>query len=56
VLSEVVAGDHFMIVGSIEELVPGDGEALLFRGGKFGEFSQWPAPAPAGTPAPTGKA
>ena len=48
VLSEVVAGDHYMIVGSIEELVPGDREALVFRGGKFGEFTEWPAPAPTG--------
>lgn len=46
VLSEVVAGDHYMIVGSIEELVPGSGDALLFKGGKFGDFNQWPAPAP----------
>ncbi|GAA0521607.1 hypothetical protein GCM10011581_12250 [Saccharopolyspora subtropica] len=45
VLSEVVAGDHYVIVGSIEELVAGQGEALLFRGGKFGEFTLWPTPA-----------
>jgi flavin reductase (DIM6/NTAB) family NADH-FMN oxidoreductase RutF len=56
VLSDGAPAPHYMIVGSIEELVPGDGEALLFRGGKFGEFTQWPAPAPAGTPAATGKA
>lgn len=48
VLSEVVAGDHYVIVGSIEELVVGEGEALMFRGGKFGEFTQWPTPAPNG--------
>ncbi|GAA3695416.1 flavin reductase family protein [Arthrobacter ginkgonis] len=48
VLSEVVAGDHYMIVGAIEELVPGEGEALMFRGGKFGEFTLWPTPAPTG--------
>ncbi|MCY1160185.1 MAG: oxidoreductase [Citricoccus sp.] len=53
VLSEVVAGDHYMIVGSIEELILGEGEALMFRGGKFGEFTQWPAPVP--TAATTGK-
>jgi len=41
VLSEVVAGDHYMIVGSIEELIPGEGEALLFKGGKFGDFNLW---------------
>lgn len=50
VLSEVVAGDHYMIVGSIEEITPGVGEALMFRGGKFGEFTMWQ------TPTPTGKA
>lgn len=54
VLSEVVAGDHYVIVGSIEEIVPGQGEALMFRGGKFGEFTLWPAPA--ATPASSGKA
>jgi flavin reductase (DIM6/NTAB) family NADH-FMN oxidoreductase RutF len=48
VLAEVVAGDHYMIVGSIEELIPGEGDALLFRGGKFGEFNMWETPAPAG--------
>lgn len=46
VLSEVVAGDHYMIVGSIEALVPGSGDALVFRGGTFGEFTPWPAPTP----------
>lgn len=44
VLSEVVAGDHYVIVGSIEELVVGDGDALMFRGGKFGEFNLWQTP------------
>ena len=48
VLSEVVAGDHYVIVGSIEELVAGEGEALMFRGGEFGEFTLWPTPAPHG--------
>lgn len=47
VLSEVVAGDHFVIVGSIEELAAGDGEALMFRGGEFGEFTLLPAPVSA---------
>jgi len=46
VLSEVVAGDHFMIVGAIESMSVGEQEALLFRGGKFGEFNLWPTPAP----------
>lgn len=45
VLSEVVAGDHYMIVGGINAMHATDSEALLFRGGKFGEFNLWPAPA-----------
>ncbi len=44
VISEVVAGDHYVIVGSIEELVAGEREALMFRGGNFGEFTQWTTP------------
>jgi len=49
VLSEVVAGDHYMIVGAIDSMTVGEGDALMFRGGKFGEFDLWPAPAPAPT-------
>ena len=49
VVSEVVAGDHYMIVGSVTAMEPGTGEALVFRGGKFGEFTLWPTPAPAPT-------
>lgn len=44
VLSEVVAGDHFVIVGAIHTLEAGNGEALMFRGGKFGDFNLWPTP------------
>ncbi|MGQ3383160.1 flavin reductase family protein [Glutamicibacter sp. TV12E] len=46
VLSEVVAGDHYMIVGGVDAMEASEREALLFRGGKFGEFELWPAPAP----------
>ncbi|WP_219844152.1 flavin reductase family protein [Arthrobacter sp. MYb222] len=46
VLSEVVAGDHYMIVGGVETMEATEREALLFRGGKFGDFNLWPAPAP----------
>ena len=52
VISEVVAGDHYMIVGSVTAMEPGTGEALVFRGGTFGEFTLWPAPAPSSAPAP----
>ncbi len=48
VISEVVAGDHFVIIGAIKAVSPGTGEALLFRGGQFGEFNRWPAPVPGG--------
>jgi flavin reductase (DIM6/NTAB) family NADH-FMN oxidoreductase RutF len=46
VLSEVVAGDHYMIVGSVSAMEAGTGDALMFRGGKFGEFTLWPSPTP----------
>lgn len=48
VISEVVAGDHFVIIGAIKAVAPGTGEALMFRGGKFGEFTLWPAPVSEG--------
>lgn len=44
VISEVVAGDHYVIIGAIKAAASGTGEALLFRGGKFGEFTLWPTP------------
>lgn len=46
VLHEIVAGDHYVVVGAITEMENGTGEALVFRGGKFGEFDQWDRPAP----------
>ncbi|MCA4133428.1 flavin reductase family protein [Arthrobacter sp. M4] len=57
VVSEVVAGDHYMIVGSVTAMEAGEGEALMFRGGKFGEYLLWPSPetTPATTPAPEKK-
>ena len=41
VLSEVVAGDHYVIVGAVSRMEPGTGEALVFRGGRFGEYIEW---------------
>lgn len=35
-----------MIVGAVTAMETGTGDALVFRGGKFGEFTQWPSPAP----------
>lgn len=46
VLSEIVAGDHYVIVGAIAQMEDRGGEALVFRGGKFGEFAQWDEPTP----------
>ncbi|WP_205547742.1 flavin reductase family protein [Leucobacter sp. wl10] len=50
VLYEVVAGDHYIIVATITGMEIGSGEALIFRGGKFGEFDEWDKPAPAPKP------
>lgn len=50
VLYEVVAGDHYIIVATIAGMEVGSGDALVFRGGKFGEFDEWDQPAP--TPKP----
>jgi len=49
VLSEVVAGDHFVIVGAVAGIAQGaGGKALIFCGRQFGEATLWdkhPAPA-----------
>jgi len=47
VLSEVVAGDHFMIVGSVAAITQGSGNALVFNNGKFGECSEVESAQPA---------
>jgi flavin reductase (DIM6/NTAB) family NADH-FMN oxidoreductase RutF/predicted ester cyclase len=47
VLSEVVAGDHFMIVGSVVAITQGAGNALVFNGGKFSECTPVGSGAPA---------
>lgn len=46
VLYEIVAGDHYIIVATITGMEEGQGEPLVFKGGKFGEFDQWDKPAP----------
>ncbi len=46
VLSEIVAGDHYVVVGSINHMESGDKDALVFLGGKFGEVSTWNHPTP----------
>jgi len=37
VLSEVIADDHFVIVGSVAAIEKGSGSALIFCGRQFGE-------------------
>ncbi|MBB3811077.1 flavin reductase (DIM6/NTAB) family NADH-FMN oxidoreductase RutF [Pseudochelatococcus contaminans] len=50
VLYEIVAGDHYIIVSNITGMEIGSGDALAFRGGRFGEFLEWDEPAPAPKP------
>lgn len=54
VTAEVVVGDHYMVVGSVTNMSEGTGDALLFRGGKFGQYLpiEIPAPVPAAPAAP----
>lgn len=46
VLSEVVAGDHFVIVAAIQSMTQGRGTPLIFSEGKFGECVHLPPPGP----------
>lgn len=47
VTAEVVVGDHYMVVGAVTSMEQGTGDALLFRGGKFGQYLPIDIPAPA---------
>ncbi|GAA1791097.1 flavin reductase family protein [Pseudarthrobacter sulfonivorans] len=38
VTAEVVVGDHYMVVGAVTNMEEGSGNALIFRGGKFGQY------------------
>ncbi|MDF2051911.1 flavin reductase family protein [Arthrobacter sp. Cr_A7] len=38
VTAEIVVGDHYMVVGAVTHMAEGSGDALLFRGGKFGQY------------------
>jgi flavin reductase (DIM6/NTAB) family NADH-FMN oxidoreductase RutF len=38
VTAEVVVGDHYMVVGAVTSMEEGSGNALIFRGGKFGQY------------------
>lgn len=47
VTAEIVVGDHYMVVGAVTSMEEGNGSALLFRGGKFGQYQPIETPAPA---------
>lgn len=46
VTAEVVVGDHYMVVGAVTNMEEGSGDALLFRGGKFGQYQPIEIPVP----------
>jgi 3-hydroxy-9,10-secoandrosta-1,3,5(10)-triene-9,17-dione monooxygenase reductase component len=39
VQAEVLVGDHFMVVGTVEAMEATGGEPLLFRGGEYGTYA-----------------
>ena len=39
---QFVAGDHVVIIASVLEMTPGEGNPLIFHGGRFGSFSERP--------------
>ena len=49
VTAEVVVGDHYMVVGAVTHMTEGNGDALLFRGGKFGQYLPIEIPVPEST-------
>ncbi|MEO6826583.1 MAG: flavin reductase family protein [Microbacteriaceae bacterium] len=38
VTAEVAVGDHYMVVGAVTDMQEGTGDALIFRGGTFGQY------------------
>jgi flavin reductase (DIM6/NTAB) family NADH-FMN oxidoreductase RutF len=46
VTAEVVVGDHYMVVGAVTNMSEGKGDALLFKGGKFGQYQPIEIPVP----------
>ncbi|NKX56523.1 flavin reductase family protein [Arthrobacter mobilis] len=46
VTAEVAVGDHYMVVGAVTNMSEGSGDALLFRGGKFGQYQPIEIPVP----------
>lgn len=41
--AEVLVGDHFMVVGTVEAMEAADGEPLLFQAGQFGTYATLPS-------------
>lgn len=41
--AEVLVGDHFMVVGTVEAMETADGEPLLFQAGQFGSYASLPS-------------
>lgn len=39
---QFVAGDHVVVIASVLEMTPGEGNPLIFHGGRFGSFSERP--------------
>lgn len=37
---QFVAGDHVVVIASVLEMTPGEGNPLIFHGGRFGSFSE----------------
>ena len=49
VQSEVLVGDHFMVIGAVGAMESADGDPLLFQAGKYGTYTHLePAPIPTG--------
>jgi flavin reductase (DIM6/NTAB) family NADH-FMN oxidoreductase RutF len=39
VRAEVLVGDHFMVVGTVQAMESAEGEPLLFKGGQYGTYA-----------------
>jgi flavin reductase (DIM6/NTAB) family NADH-FMN oxidoreductase RutF len=49
VQSEVLVGDHFMVIGEVGAMESADGDPLMFQAGKYGTYTHFePAPIPTG--------
>jgi 3-hydroxy-9,10-secoandrosta-1,3,5(10)-triene-9,17-dione monooxygenase reductase component len=41
--AEVLVGDHFMVVGTVQAMEAAEGEPLLFQGGQYGTYATLPS-------------